>query len=45
MGSYGMQAKTYSSIIKTTGTQNTVVGNNPMNCSAYKIQLELKTQQ
>jgi len=45
MGIYGMQVKTYSSITKTTGTQNTAVGNNPMNCSAYKIQLELITQQ
>jgi len=29
-----MQAKTYSSIIKTTGTHNTAIGK-PTNCSGY----------
>jgi len=45
MGKLGTQAKTYSSIIKTTGTQNTAIGyttgthntaiGKPVNCSGY----------
>ena len=34
MGKIGTQAKTYSNIVNTTGTQNTAIGK-PTNCSGY----------
>jgi len=50
MGTYGMSSKKTTStqniaVGYTTGKHNTAVSNNPMNCSAYKIQLKLTTQQ